>query len=345
MRARPCLQKGFAVPDVVSKLLKTIAKRDFVRGVFLLFFAAMMVQLWMFARWALGLSPRQVPRPESVVGIIPIGAFMSFFAWLKTGVWDVVLPAGLVIIIAAIAMSVLLKRGFCGWICPVGAFFQLPADFGKRFRKGRDLPVWRPLDLLLRGLRYLLAAAAVFMLSAVVSTADALSFRALPYYAVADIKIVSYFARPPLIWAGFGAAIIGLSLAYGNVWCRWLCPLGGVYGAIGVASLTNVCRDETLCIACGKCARACPNRVAVDRLQTVRAAECDGCQSCVTACPEPGALTPRIVGRWELGWWAWPVLAVGMWLGIYAVALATGHWHSPLPVDAFRAAWHVISAR
>lgn len=333
------------VPDALLRVLRFVFRRNVIRGAFLVFFAAMMTQLWLFALWATGQRARQVPRPDSVVGIIPVGAFMSFFAWLKTGVWDTVLPAGLVIIIAALVLSVLLKRGFCGWVCPVGAFFQLPADLGKRLRKGRDLGVWRWLDLALRGLRYVVAAIAVVFLAFGVSTGDALAFRELPYYAVADIKIVRYFAHPELWWLSAGLVVVGLSLAYGNVWCRWLCPLGGLYGAIGTASVTNVCRDANRCIRCGKCARACPNRVPVNVLGVVRAPECDGCQTCVRACPEPGALEPRIVGRFPMPWWMWPVLALLLWLGIYAIAKVSGNWNAGVSLDYIVSALNAVGLK
>jgi polyferredoxin len=321
-----------------------VLRRNVIRSAFLVFFAAMMVQLWLFALWATGQRAQQVPRPDSVVGIIPVGAFMSFFAWLKSGAWDTVLPAGLVIIIAALVLSVLLKRGFCGWICPVGAFFQLPADLGKRLRRGRDLGVWRWLDLALRGLRYLVAGAAVVFL-ALFPVSQAIDFRSQPFYSVADIRIVRYFVHPELWWLLSGLVVVGLSLAYGNVWCRWLCPLGGLYGAVGSASISNVCRDANKCIRCGKCARACPNRVPVNSLGVVRAPECDGCQSCVQACPEPGALEPRIAGRFVMSWWMWPALALLLWLGIYAIAKLSGNWSTGVPLDYIVSALNAVGLK
>jgi polyferredoxin len=323
--------KGPRVSDNLRRYARILLSRDVVRTIFLVFFAGLMVQLWLFARWALGAGP-YVARPDAVVGIIPVGAFMSFFAWLRSGSWDTVLPAGLVIIIAAIVLSVALKRGFCGWICPVGAFFQLPANLGRTLRKGRDLRVPRPLDLTLRGIRYAITAALVFMLFTLpVEVAE--NFRTLPYYSVADIKIVEYFVHPPIWWIAAGLAVVGASMLWGNVWCRWICPLGGLYGVFGLASVSNVVRDDDTCIACGKCAKVCPNRVPVDRLAVVRAPECDGCQTCTGACPEPGALTPRLITRFVMPWWVWPVAAVAIWLGIYAVAVATGNWRAGVPTE------------
>lgn len=322
----------------VSKVVHTLLKRDVIRSAFMVFFIAMMVQLWMFAKWAAGLSATYVPRPQSVVGIIPIGAYLSFFTWLKTGAFDPILPAGVVIVIAALLMSLLLKRGFCGWICPVGAFFQIPTNIGRMIRKKRDLKVWKWLDYTLRGFRDALALMFVLGLGVMLPLETAVGFRQSPFYAIADIKIVAFFARPPIWWLTAGVVIVGLSLAYGNVWCRWICPLGGIYSTVGIASISNVVRDENICTQCGKCARACPNRVPVNKLKVVRATECDGCQTCVGACPENGALEPRFLGRFPIMWWMWPLFALLLWFAVYFVALATGHWASPLSPDVFKQA-------
>lgn len=324
------------MPDL-QRVVRFLTKRDTIRTAFLVFFVYLMVQLWRFAQWALG-NGSFVERPEAVAGLIPIGAWMSFFAWIKTGIWDIVVPAGLVIIIASLMLSFLLKRGFCGWICPVGAFFQLFVNLGDRLRRGKKLPVWRPLDLTLRGLRYAITAVLVWFLAAGIPVDQAIGFRQLPYYAAADVKILSYFVHPHLWWLLLGGFFIGTSTLWGNVWCRWVCPLGGVYGALGSASMTNVVRDGETCISCGKCAKVCPNRVPVDALHIVRAPECDGCQTCVTSCPKPGALEAKALGTFTMPKWVWPVAAVGLWLAIYLIALGTGHWRSGAPLDYLQAA-------
>jgi len=317
---------------IIGRVLDRIGPRLLVRGAFFAYFVYVSVRLLMFRAWALGEGPF-VSRPESVAGLLPIGSYMSFFLWLKTGFFDPVLPAGIVIIIGAIATSVLFKRGFCGWICPVGTVWEGAAWLGRKFLRRDNFRLPRWLDLTLRGLRY--AIAAIFMVwLASVGVPEAMSFQTLPYYATVDAKMLLLFGAPIYV------AVIGLAFAsmmlLGNVWCRYLCPLGGVYGACGVASACTVVRDADVCIDCGKCAKACHSAVPVDTLRSVRAPECDGCQDYVRVCPAPGALTARAFGRFTFPWWVWPLAVVGLWLAIYFVALATGHWQTQLPVEAFR---------
>jgi polyferredoxin len=330
-------------PDTwLTRTARTVLKRDFIRNLFLAFFILMMIQLWLFARWALGLSETYVPRPNAVAGFVPIGAYLSLFTWLKSGVWETVIPAGRVIVIAAILMSVLLKRGFCGWVCPVGAFFQIPANLGRRLRKNRELKVNKWVDYALRGFRDLLAVAFVLFLWFLMPLPASLQFFQDPFYAAADIKIVEYFVSPPLWWILAGLLVVGLSVLYGNVWCRWLCPLGGIYSTLGIFSVSNIVRNQTSCVDCGKCARVCPNRIPVDKLIVVRATECDGCQTCVQACPISGALNARVGTKTVRAWWVWPLLALALWFGIYFLALATGNWNSSMPVEYFREAIRAV---
>lgn len=317
----------------LRRFARTVSPRTLVRGGFLAFFAYLAARLWMFYRWAEGVGPH-VSRPEAVAGLIPVGAFTSLFAWIKTGIWDTVMPAGLVIILGALIVSVLFKRAFCGWICPVGTVFHGFA-WGGRKVLGKNIRAPRKLDLALRGLRYVITVAILFALASV-TVQEAIGFRSLPYYAVSDLKILSLMMRPTVLYFAIGGLVGVLCMLFGNVWCRYVCPLGGLYGACGAASACTIVRDPEACISCSKCSKACHAGVAVDELLSVRAPECDGCQDCVLACPVDGALQPKLGGRRGISfpWWAWPVGVVVVWLAVYGIAVGTGHWHTGLPEAA-----------
>jgi ferredoxin len=44
------------------------------------------------------------------------------------------------------------------------------------------------------------------------------------------------------------------------------------------------------CIDCGKCNKACPSHLPVDKLVQIRSVECTGCMECVAVCPAENAL-------------------------------------------------------
>jgi polyferredoxin len=314
-----------------QRVLRAVTSRMFVRTAFLLFFIYVAVSLWRFAEWARGNGP-YVTRPESFAGLIPIGHYTSFFAWLKGGGWDTYLPAGLIIILAAIAVSFLFKRGFCGWVCPLGTVWELGALAGRKvIGKNLRLPRW--LDWGGRGFRYLIAAALLLFIASV-PLAEALAFRELPYMWVADIKILETLFEPVMLLL-FGLSFV-ISMLFGALWCRWLCPLGGLYSLFGVVSPCAVKRDSETCIACGACTETCHAFVDVQHASTVRDTECDGCMDCVRACPVDGCLEGRALGSWRIHPYAWMALVVGLWLGIYAVAKVTGYWDTTIPDELFR---------
>lgn len=318
--------------DRFQRALDVLTSRLVVRSAFLLFFVWSCIQLWRFAAWAQGRGP-YVSRPEAVAGILPVGHFTSFFAWVKGGGWDTLLPAGLVIIIAALTISLLFKRAFCGWICPVGTVWELAAHLGRRLLGGHNLRLPRWLDLGGCGVRYVIGAAALGFV-AMVSLPEALGFRSLPYMWVADIKIIRGFTEPVFVLVALLA--FTLSMLFGPVWCRWLCPLGALYSAVGLASPCAVTRDAKTCIHCHACTESCHAFVDVEQLATVRAPECDGCMDCVKVCPVEGCLEAKVAGRVRIAPWVWPVLVVGLWLAIYATAKLTGNWDTTIPDDVFR---------
>ena len=65
--------------------------------------------------------------------------------------------------------------------------------------------------------------------------------------------------------------------------CKYLCPLGAIYGLMNRASLYRMRPRPEKCTACGACAKLCP--MQVDPAKTPNSAECIRCGRCVTACP------------------------------------------------------------
>ena len=306
----------------------------FIKTAFFVYFIFACVQLMRFAAWARGTGP-YVGRPEAPAGLLPVGHFTSFFAMVRGGGWDVLLPAGLVIIIAALAVSLLFKRGFCGWICPLGTLWEAFALAGRKVM-GKNIRVPRWLDLTGRAFRYILTALIVGILLFVVPVAEAVNFRSFPYMWVADIKTISMMIEPTYLLVILFAGL--LSLLFGPVWCRYLCPVGGIYSAMGELSPCKVVRNDDACIHCNRCDRVCHAFVNVEASHTVNDTECDGCMECVKVCPAENCLEARVLGRVVIAPWLWPVLAVGVWLLIFGFAYLTGNWKSPMPPEQFKSA-------
>jgi polyferredoxin len=94
-------------------------------------------------------------RPAGVEGWLPIAGLMNLKYLLVTGRAPAVHPAAMFLLIGFLLMSVLMKKAFCGWLCPVGTFSEMLWKAGRKVF-GRNFQVPRWLDRELRGLKYLL---------------------------------------------------------------------------------------------------------------------------------------------------------------------------------------------
>jgi len=285
-----------------------------------------------------------LPRPAGVEGWLPIAGLMNTKFFFSTGHIPLIHPAAMFLFLAFTAMSLLLKKAFCSWICPVGTLSEYLAILGRRvFGRNLHLPRWA--DIPLRGLKYLLLAFFGFFIATM--SAEALAgFMQTPYGLLADIKMLNFFRDISLT----AAVIIGLlmigSMLVQNFWCRYLCPYGALMGLVSLFSPVKIRRDADACIDCAKCAKACPAGLAVDKLVQIRSVECTACMACIASCPAENALQfalpPRkasaIRARWTrraLG----PLAAAGIiayiFLGFVLYARATNHWQTTMPREVY----------
>ena len=72
-----------------------------------------------------------------------------------------------------------------------------------------------------------------------------------------------------------------------RAFCRFLCPLGAIYGFFSRFALTGMRVDTARCTGCGACVRHCPMDI-----RRVGDRECIACGQCVDVCPE-GAISLR----------------------------------------------------
>ncbi len=76
-----------------------------------------------------------LPRPPGVESFLPISALMGTKYFFGTGVINPIHPAGFVIFGTLLLTALFFKRGFCGWICPIGTVSEWEWRFGDWFLK------------------------------------------------------------------------------------------------------------------------------------------------------------------------------------------------------------------
>jgi len=299
------------------------------------FLALLLLAGWEFHRFIqAALAGAPLPqRPPSAEGFLPISSVMSLKLLVLTGELHPAHPAGLFILLGALAMSFALPKSFCGWVCPFGLLSETLWAVRRRLKTRLYPPPW--LDHPLASLKYLLLGFFAWAIAGMDGAALS-AFLDSPYNLVADAKMYFFFAGLSPLAAGVIAALLLLSLAVPYFWCRYLCPYGALLAPVSMAGPLRVRRDPAACTNCGACSRACPQAIQVERLTAVRSEKCVSCARCVRACPAPGALGFRFAGKGPALRPAWlPLAGPLVLLAAVWLAMAAGLWRSPVPPDDY----------
>jgi polyferredoxin len=312
-------------------------------------FAFLLMNVWLGGQFYLwvrhfetGGQSAYVSRPAGVEGWLPIAGMMNLKYLLVVRHVPVLHPAAMFLLVTFLAIAFLFRKAFCSWLCPVGTISEYLWRMGRKIF-GRNVQLFRWVDIPLRGLKYLLLGFFVWAVSSMSATAIA-AFMRSPYGIVADVKMLNFFrfiGTTGLIVLG---TLVVSSLFVQNFWCRYLCPYGALLGLASVFSPLRIRRNLQTCIDCAKCAKACPSALPVDKLITIKSAECTGCLECVAVCPAEGALqmglpaivTTRTPKSASLPAWVFAAGVAALFLGIVGFAKTQGYWKSEVPRSVYQ---------
>ncbi len=215
---------------------------------------------------------------------------------------------------AILLLALVMRRGFCGYMCPIGTISEWTRRGAARIGiRVPEIPyrVDRRLSLLM----YPFTALILFL----TYRAGELVFRGFdPCYALLsrhgeDITFWTYVSAGVVL---AGSAVVMLPF------CRWLCPLAAVLNPFSRAGIMRVRRHESACIDCGRCARDCPMRIPVDQRMQVTEARCTSCLECIRSCPVDSALDWAPPGKASRRWPQWSIVAIV--LASVGLAVAVG---------------------
>ena len=195
-------------------------------------------------------------------------------------------------------VGALVGRFVCGWLCPFGLvqdlIYKIP--FVKKLKK-------LPGDRWLKFLKYVILIGFVIL---------------LPLYAVnmvgqGDPWFCKYICPSGTLMGGLPLVLANPSLRSAIGWlfawknavlivlvllsvvvyrpfCKYLCPLGAIYGLFNPIAFYRFHIDEEKCTKCKVCQTACPADIPV--YQNPNSMECIRCGKCKKACPH-GAIVSR----------------------------------------------------
>ncbi len=199
----------------------------------------------------------------------------------------------------------LLGRFVCGWLCPFGLVQDLlhKIPFVKKLRK-------LPGDRWLKYLKYVILAGFVIVLP--LTVLDVVG-QGQPWFCKYICPSGTLLAGIPLVgtnpalqgalgwlftWkAAVLAVLVLLSVAVYRPFCRYLCPLGAVYGLFNPIAFHRFQIDAEKCTRCGKCQKACKLDIPV--YKTPNSPECIRCGDCRRACPHGAVCTAHQMQKRE----------------------------------------------
>ncbi len=305
--------------------------RILVQWGFLFFSLYLGIQFYRFVlHFRSGGATSFVPRPDGIEAFLPISALLSLKEWLASGSINPVHPAALVIFLTVVAVSFLLKRSFCSWICPVGTLSEALWKSGfNLFRRNFRLP--RRMDVALRGIKFALLCFFLYSILFAMAPEQVTSFVYSDYNKTADVRLLDFFLHLSGISLAVIVGLALLSLPVRNPFCRFFCPYGALLGLISMLSPVKVTREGKTCVSCGVCTQVCPSYIPVMAKERVHSEECIGCLRCISHCRAEGALEMKLTGRKiVVNGFLFAVLVVLIFWGGTLVGKATGHWHAEI---------------
>ena len=293
------------------------------------------IEFHLFVQWGQsGGAATFHSRPPGVEGFLPISSLISVKYWLETGIINSIHPSGLFIFLAILAVSVLMKKAFCSWLCPIGTLSESLWRLGQKlFGRVFRLPPW--VDYPLRSLKYLL----LFFFSYAIARMDTDALRMFiesPYNKVADIKMYLFFADISSFALWTVMTLVVLSVFVQNFWCRYLCPYGAFLGIASLFSPLKVTRQASSCVDCGLCTAACPSGIRVHTATRVWSDECTSCLECVAVCPVKNTLDLRVAAKSKpVPTWVFGTLVAGVFVAVTGLAMLTGHWQNAISKEEY----------
>lgn len=218
------------------------------------------------------------------LGACPIGAMQAVI-----GSWNFKFAcyvAGFLMFTGAI-----MGRLVCGFLCPFGLIQDLlhKIPFPKKIKMFRG-------DKFLRKLKYIILL--VFVILMPMFLVDLLG-QGAPYFCKWICPVGTLEGGIPLVLLNKALrstigwlyawkitiliVILLLSLMIYRPFCKYICPLGGIYSIFNKVSVFHYYVDEEKCIHCGACARAC--EMGCNPVIDANSPECIRCGKCKQICP------------------------------------------------------------
>jgi len=194
--------------------------------------------------------------------------------------------AGLSVLL--VVTTLILGRFFCGFVCPLGTVIDV-SDSMIRLRRRNEFSArnGKYIALLLLAVFALAGTSFLHFFDPLIILERALTLVFFPVVThlaglLLDVRIVGYTETVAAFLVL--ALVIGFGFVTPRFWCRNVCPLGGLLGALSHFSLFRFSLYAR-CEQCSVCQAICPTGAISSGEARVDSRECIVCLRCQYECP------------------------------------------------------------
>lgn len=184
----------------------------------------------------------------------------------------------LLAVLPFLALTILLGRVFCGWLCPVHFLLEMTDSVRAVFtRLGvpvRNIRLKRSLKFAFLGLGTLSTAVLGAQIFPMIYPPAVLGRQMFELIFYGGLSGGAFFL--------LAIALVEIFLSR-RIWCRYLCPGGGLYSLLGRFRVITIHRIPSLCDDCGDCNKTCA--FGLSPMTDATGMECTSCLECVRVCP------------------------------------------------------------
>lgn len=248
------------------------------------------------AHYAEDLQRKERISAELFLAIDPLVSLSTAVA-ARAWVWSLT-AAGIIL-----TASLLIPRGFCGYLCPLGTTIDLfDWAFSRRLSRFHlsENGWWVHVKYYLLG-GILVAALCGVLTSGYFAAIPVITRAAVFAIAPLELGLLRGWHQVPPLNAGhffsltLFVLVLGLGLLQPRFWCKYICPSGALFSLGNLFRVTQR-KVESSCIHCNKCVQICPFDAIKADFNT-RTLDCTFCQTCGGVCPVHSI---KFVERWNL---------------------------------------------
>ena len=192
----------------------------------------------------------------------------------------------LLMLFAVIPITIIWGRFFCSYVCAFGSMQEFINKLGDILHI-KKIKIDYKTDKYLKLIKYL-----IIVISIIFWTVDVSISTYSPWNSFGILTGFTNYIDLISVGGLVLLIIMITSLFIDRFFCRYFCPLGGIFSIISSPRLFKIKKNDK-CIGCNICSKTCPMNIDVNNKTNnlLKTGECIDCFKCIKDCPKKALYT------------------------------------------------------